>query len=99
MAGPRDWILRQLDAEQGRWMLWLPVAMGLGVAIYFELPSEPALWLGPALAAAGCVAGVLTPSGSKARALCFGVVAAAAGLGLVTWRTANLAAPTLARPL
>jgi competence protein ComEC len=56
MAGPRDWILRQLDAEQGRWMLWLPVAMGLGIAIYFELPSEPALWLGPALAAAGCVA-------------------------------------------
>jgi competence protein ComEC len=25
---------------------------GLGVTIYFELPSEPALWVGPALAAA-----------------------------------------------
>jgi hypothetical protein len=24
-------------------MLWLPVAMGLGIAVYFELPSEPAL--------------------------------------------------------
>jgi hypothetical protein len=24
----------------------------LGIAIYFELPSEPALWLGPVLAAA-----------------------------------------------
>jgi hypothetical protein len=45
------WILDQLDAERSRWMLWLPVAMGLGIAVYFELPSEPALWLGPALAA------------------------------------------------
>jgi competence protein ComEC len=33
-------------------MLWLPVALGLGIAVYYELPSEPALWLGPSLAAA-----------------------------------------------
>jgi hypothetical protein len=26
-------------------MLWLPGAMGLDITIYFELPSEPALWL------------------------------------------------------
>jgi len=41
MAGPRDWILHQLEAERGRWILWLPVAMGLGIALYFELPAEP----------------------------------------------------------
>jgi competence protein ComEC len=52
VAGARAWILNLLDAERSRWMLWLPVALGLGIAIYFELPSEPALWLGPALAAA-----------------------------------------------
>jgi len=52
VAGARTWILDQLDAERSRWMLWLPVAMGLGIALYFELPSEPALWLGPVLAAA-----------------------------------------------
>jgi competence protein ComEC len=51
VAGARTWILDQLDAERSRWMLWLPVAMGLGIAVCFELPSEPALWLGPALAA------------------------------------------------
>ncbi len=55
MAGARTWILDQLDAERSRWMLWLPVAMGLGIALYFELPSEPAPWLGPALAAGGQV--------------------------------------------
>jgi competence protein ComEC len=99
MTGARAWILQQLDAERGRWMLWLPVALGLGIAIYFELPAEPALWLGPALAGAGVVAAILAPAGGKARALCIGLVAAAAGFGLATWRTSNLAAPTIGRPL
>ena len=44
--GARTWILDQLDAGRSRWMLWLPVAMGLGIAVYFELPSEPALEVG-----------------------------------------------------
>ena len=99
MAGARTWILDQLDAERSRWMLWLPVAMGLGIAVYFELPSEPALWLGPLLAAGALVLVFLAPSGSLARALAIGLLAAAVGLGLVAWRTASLAAPTLSRPL
>ncbi len=99
MAGARTWILDQLDAERSRWMLWLPVAMGLGIALYFELPNEPALWLGPLLAAAALVLVFLARSGSLARALAIGAVAAASGLGLVAWRTASLAAPTLSRPL
>ena len=95
----RSWLLRQLDAERGRWMLWLPVALGLGIAIYYELPGEPALWVGPGLAAAALAAAVLAPPGSLARALAIGGVAASTGLGLVAWRTASLAAPTLSRPL
>ncbi|MCW5736853.1 MAG: ComEC family competence protein [Enhydrobacter sp.] len=99
MTGVRLWLLQQLDAERGRWVLWLPVAMGLGIAVYFELPSEPALWLGPTIAGGGCLAFALAPAGSKARALCIGLVAAGFGLGLITWRTSNLAAPTISRPL
>ena len=99
MAGLRSWILQQLEAERGRWMLWLPVALGLGIAIYFELPSEPAMWLGPALVAAASAAAFMAPGGSRVRALCIGLAAAAVGLGLATWRTASLAAPTLTRPL
>ena len=99
MAGARTWILHQLDAERGRWMLWLPVAMGLGIAIYFELPSEPALWLGPALGGASFVAAFLAPAGSLARALAVGAAAASAGFGLMAWRTASVAASTLSRPL
>ena len=99
MAGARAWILDQLDAERSRWMLWLPVALGLGIAIYFELPSEPALWLGPALAAAALVLVFFAPAGSLGRAVAIGLVAAAVGFGLIAWRTASLAAPTLSRPL
>src|SRR5690349_1129492 len=99
VSGARTWFLQQLDAERGRWMLWLPVAMGLGIAVYFELPSEPALWLGPAVALAAVIAAVFAPSGSFTRALAIGSMAAALGLGLIAWRTTSLAAPTLSRPL
>ncbi|SJZ47532.1 competence protein ComEC [Enhydrobacter aerosaccus] len=99
MSAARNWLLAQIEAERGRWMLWLPVAMGLGIAIYFELPSEPAIWLGPVLAAAGVAIAALVPGGTFVRALCFGLIAACIGFGLAAWRTATLAAPVLGRPL
>jgi competence protein ComEC len=39
-----------LDRERDRLALWLPVFMGAGVLLYFDLRFEPALWLGAALA-------------------------------------------------
>ena len=63
------------------------------------MPSEPALWVGPGLAVVALGLAVLAPPGSLARALAIGAVAASTGLGLVAWRTASLAAPTLSRPL
>ena len=99
MAGARAWILEQLEAERGRWLLWLPVALGLGIAVYYELPVEPAAWLGPALAGGALLLVVLAPAGSLARAVALGLLAAALGFGLIAWRTASVAAPTLSRPL
>ena len=32
-----------LAGERERWILWFPVAMGGGVALYFSLPAEPSL--------------------------------------------------------
>ncbi len=29
-----------LSAERARWILWLPVAVGFGAALYFALPAE-----------------------------------------------------------
>ena len=42
-------LAEQLDAEQGRWFLWIPVFFGGGVALYFELPREPDLSLAAGL--------------------------------------------------
>ena len=45
-------------AERERWALWLPVALGLGVVVYFALPFEPSLWLGPTWVALAIVVGI-----------------------------------------
>ncbi len=39
-----------LAAEQGRFVLWLPVFIGIGVLCYFALQTEPPAWLGAAIA-------------------------------------------------
>lgn len=88
---------QRLDAERDRWALWTPVALGLGVAVYFELPSEPPLWLGVAIATVGvllCVARSAAPS-----LLVIGLAMAAGGLGFAaaTLRSQSVAAPVLAR--
>jgi competence protein ComEC len=38
-----------LDLERERLAVWLPVFMGAGVAGYYTLRFEPALWIGPAV--------------------------------------------------
>jgi competence protein ComEC len=42
------WLERQVVEERERWILWVPVFIGVGVAAYFELASEPPIWLGVA---------------------------------------------------
>ncbi len=39
-------ILRLLERESGRLLLWVPVAIGTGIGVYFTLPFEPPLWVG-----------------------------------------------------
>ena len=41
-----SWLVANLLAERERWLLWLPVGLGAGIAGYFALPLEPPLWLG-----------------------------------------------------
>lgn len=48
----RGWLreaLRALEAERERWVLWLPVGFGIGIAFYFALPFEPSPWVPPLL--------------------------------------------------
>jgi competence protein ComEC len=46
--GASVWLRDHLLAERERWILWLPVGLGFGAALYFALPREPPLWLGAA---------------------------------------------------
>lgn len=90
---PRASLLESLlDAEAGRFILWLAPAIVAGVALYFSLTTEPPLWAGLAL---------FTPLLALALALRGRVAAfpvallAAASLGLAaasfaTWRAAPL---------
>ncbi len=49
LAWPGEALAQQLDAEQGRWSLWIPVFFACGIGLYFALPYEPELALSAGL--------------------------------------------------
>ncbi|MGZ5924348.1 MAG: hypothetical protein ACXWK2_07235, partial [Rhizomicrobium sp.] len=85
--------------ERERWPLWLPVALGTGIAIYFALPFEPSVpWAGLTLLAT--VAFMFGVSGSEhvAVRLCLSLLAAASlGFAIAKIRTEIVAAPVLSQ--
>ena len=96
-----SWLAAEFLAERERWALWLPVALGLGIGIYFSLPLEPPLWLGAALtaiAALGTAAAASAWPGRRAAVIVIGVPLAVAGLGFAAAqvRTHTVAPATLA---
>lgn len=96
-VGPAGRLAAVIAAERDRWTLWLPVAMGAGIAGYFALPREPAAWIGPALVAALTVALL---AGRHRPAFAAGIafaLAIAVGLAAAQLRTASVDAPLLER--
>lgn len=76
--------IAEIAGERDRWILWTPVLLGVGVAIYFGLSNEPSAWIGPVLAmgAAACAIVLRAPNGGRYAWLCpaaAGVFAVAAG--------------------
>ncbi len=88
-------VLDRLITERERWALWIPVAIGLGVAVYFSLASEPGLLAstGLVVVSAGLVA--LLRKHAAARALAIAIFAAACGFTAAELRTALVDAPVL----
>ena len=41
----KNYFAENLNAEQDRSVAWLPFLFGLGIALYFALPTEPNMWL------------------------------------------------------
>jgi competence protein ComEC len=92
-AAAFDWI----EAERGRFALWLPVFMLAGDALYFALMAEPPAWVGPVALAVGAAATLLGWRMMLPRAAGLAVFAAALGFA-VTQFAAVTAPPLLAVP-
>jgi competence protein ComEC len=88
-------LTRNLEAEQERWFLWLPVMFGAGIALYFLLPVEP--WtLAAALPAVAALAVHLALGrGGGVAAL----LAVALGMAAGKLRTETMRAPVLKRQI
>ncbi|MDZ3831214.1 MAG: ComEC/Rec2 family competence protein [Sphingopyxis sp.] len=90
----------RLEAERERIPLWLPVALGAGIAAWFALPMR-SQWIGLLLAlGAGVVFGGLIGWHRRSgRAIAAACAVAALGVILIWGRAAWVAAPVLAQPV
>jgi competence protein ComEC len=84
-----------LAVERDQWLLWAPVGLGIGVTIYFALPEEPPLWLGPALTLCGALLSLLCRRQARLVAPVAALTLIALGFGAACLRTAFVAAPIL----
>jgi competence protein ComEC len=95
-------VLQNLLEETNRWRLWIPVALGTGIAVYFWLPVEPSLWVGWTLS--GIALAFLIPSIRQKEIhpgfyFCSaGAFCVCLGFAIATTRTACLHTTLLNRP-
>ncbi len=78
------------EAERGRFVLWLPVFMGVGVLTYYGLRFEPPAWVGAKLAGAGFAAALCSPNRQLPRVIGFSLGFAALGFASAQFATARL---------
>ncbi|MBE9556562.1 MAG: ComEC/Rec2 family competence protein [Proteobacteria bacterium] len=91
----RDRLTETVAGERERWLLWAPVAFGVGVGVYFALPKEPPAMAGVfVLVAAGLISWRLRTNLLLALVLS-GVAFGAAGFAAAQLRTNLVAVPVL----
>uniref|UniRef100_A0A8J4H943 ComEC/Rec2 family competence protein n=1 Tax=Acidicaldus sp. TaxID=1872105 RepID=A0A8J4H943_9PROT len=93
-AGLAEWTARAalpffalVEAEAGRFALWLPVFLGIGDIFYFSLRAEPPLWAGAAVAGLALAIFLLLRGFSLARLLPFLLFVTALGFGAAQFAT------------
>lgn len=98
-TGPLQRFEEFLAGQRPNWPGWAAVALGAGIALYFSLASEPPLWLGPSFGAGALTAVFALRRYPLLMVLGAGLVAAAIGFSVASWRTEWVAAPQLNRAL
>jgi competence protein ComEC len=89
-------LARRFEEERARWFVWLPVAVGAGIAFYFALATEPGLWTALALPLAGLGVVAASRGAGLLSVAALGVLAASAGFAAAKLRTEWTRAPVLA---
>jgi competence protein ComEC len=86
-------------AERARWALWLPVAMGAGVVLFFSLRTDPPAWAGLLALAVSLAAWTSARRRTQAAVAALLFAAGAAGFCSAQLRTAVADTPVLERRL
>jgi competence protein ComEC len=94
-------VLRSLTAEQECWFAWYVVAFGAGIAIYFELQTEPGDVMACVVGLAALACGLRGSKSDSAglRFLCALIAAAGLGFAAAKIRTDRVAAPVISREI
>ena len=88
---------RAFSAERDRWVLWLPVALGVGISVYFLIPFEPSPWSGVACLVATLALGWRFRRSSTFFIALLSLSVLASGFCAAQLRASLVAAPMLAR--
>ena len=97
--GRLEWLWDTLIAERDRWILWLPVALGIGIAAYFSLAGEPPALAGPALVVGAITVVALSFRHFRYLVPAIALATIALGFAVAQWRTHDVAAPVIAKEL
>ncbi len=89
----------QVLAERERWPLFIPVFLGLGIALYFSLRVEPPIWVGLGAALVAPLPVLVRRHSALVWITAWVVGCLALGLAAGVARTAWVAAPVLERDL
>lgn len=92
-------IQRSFIAERARWALCIPVFLGIGIASYFHLSEEPALWWGSSAALIALGAAIVLRRHHLFLILCVIGFLVATGFGAAQFRTVFADAPVLDRKI
>ena len=81
--------------ESGRLFNWVPVGLGLGIALYFSLEFEPELWVGGVALCACAGLAILARRRAALRLVFLAFLTVALGFASAEWRARAVATPEI----